>query len=401
MKYDIIIIGAGAAGLMAAHAAVSRGKRVLVLERKTRPGCKLLITGGGKCNVTHTGDMRSFVEHTVTNGRFLYNVLHAFSNDDLIAFFGRYGVVLAADEDGRYLPADGDAKDIIDALLSATGGAAYGYNARVERIEKIGDGFMVHTDKAYECASVIIACGGASYPATGSSGDGYEFAASFGHDIVKPRAALAGIRTAESWPYSCAGVSLSNAGVTLFDGAKRMYRERGDIVFTHDGVSGIPAMNTSSSVHRCRTPVLSIDVFPDESPAALEERLMYLCAEQPKRTIVNMLDILLPKMLARVCVLLCDIDGTKRAGELSADERRRAVVLLKQMRLTVSGLMPIERATVTGGGVAVAMIDAHTMMSKKIPGLFFAGEVIDVDALCGGYNLQIAFSTGYCAGMNA
>lgn len=398
---DTVIIGGGPSGLLAGIAAGRSGVRVLLLERNESPGRKLLLTGGGRCNVTHWGPTEDLVANLSGNGRFLYPALAAFSNAGLLRLLSEAGVESAVEADGRVFPRSNRARDVLGALLSLLGKAEAEIrtNSRVISLEPTPGSFRLRTDGGgtIEAAKVIIATGGVSYPATGSVGDGLAWAKRLGHRIIPPLPALVGLLTEEEWSRGIPGVSLRGAAVRL-SGVKRP--EEGDVLFTHFGVSGPAVLNLSryavaALAAGAEKPVLSITTDPAASLAQWESRVEQAALANPHRNLAGLLAAWWPKALA---VAVLGDDAGREGAHLPRELRRKAAGLLHRLELTVTGSRPIAEALVTQGGVDTREVDPRTLQSRIVPGLYFAGEVLDVDGRTGGYNLQAAFSSGYLAG---
>lgn len=405
----VIVIGGGAAGMMAAGRAAQCGAKVTLLERGTALARKLRISGKGRCNITNTADLPEFIEAFAPNGKFLYGAFSRFFRDELLELLAEQGVATKIERGGRVFPVSDRAGDVADALerwLTASG-ARVRLNSRVKSLE-IADGCIVGV-KLYagqmEADAVIIATGGASYPKTGSSGDGYAFASAAGHTIVPPRPALSALVTREAWVKEAQGLALKNVEATLLLQAEGQARPRkiaaefGEMLFTHFGVSGPIILTLSRGVaDLLQQGSLSISI--DLKPALTSEQLHARLIRDFKQTkyLQNYLRELLPASLIEPFEKLAGLEGDKPVHSVTAAERNRIVELLKDMRVTVKSMAPLGEAIVTAGGVAINEIDPRTMMSKLVGGLFFAGEAIDIDARTGGFNLQAAFSTGYIAG---
>jgi predicted Rossmann fold flavoprotein len=411
MKTDVCVIGAGPAGLTSAIFAAQAGAQVVVIEKNATAGEKLLLTGGGRCNITHTGTVDDFVRVYGKRGRFLRHCLHEFSPDATRDFFGQIRIATKVDEDGCVFPVSESASDVQYALLNQCrkSGVQFVFGRGVEGIKKHGAEFVISAGKEVLTAhKVIIATGGASYPATGSTGDGYKLAKSLGHTIIEPRPALVPLITSEKWCAELSGISRDNVTISTmidkkpFDSAQgRKISVSGPMIFTYDGISGPAVLNLSrllADYLPAKKPIeVAIDLVPAMNEAKLEEYLMGQLSQYSKKIIANVLFELVPKKLGG---LICDLAGVAEtnASQLKKEQRRKVIQLLKKLPLSIEATAPIEEATITRGGVSTTEIDPKTMQSKICPGLFFAGEVIDADGPCGGYNLQIAWSTGALAG---
>ena len=396
----IIVVGAGAAGLMAAGQAAEAGASVLLLEKMSRPALKLRITGQGRCNLTNTDPLEEFLSHF--NGPFLRQALTRFFAPDLVAFFKALGVRTVTERGGRVFPASGDAQEIVDALLAWTQahGVELQTNAPVERL--IG---VESRGRAYRGDAVILATGGASYPATGSTGDGYRLAAAVGHTIMLVRPALVPLETTGNAASRLQGLSLRNVRVRLLVDDRVQAEQFGEMLFTHFGVSG-PVILTLSrqAVDALRAGgrvALSIDLKPVLDEDTLDARLLRDLDSQGKRQFQTLLKGLLPRSLIPVCAEQVRIPLDRPAHQITAAERGRLRAWLKDFRFEVTGHRSFREAIVTAGGVDTREVDPRTMASRRVAGLYFAGEVLDIDADTGGYNLQAAFSTGWVAGRSA
>ncbi len=403
MHYDVAVIGGGAAGMMAAHIAGGRGRSVCLVEKNPYLGKKILITGKGRCNVTNAAPVEDFIANTAVNPSFLYSAFYSFTNDNLMEMLQGAGLKLKTERGGRVFPVSDKASDVRDTLRSlAVASGAQVLHGTVTRLAKDADCFNLSLEGGTRITadSVIIATGGVSYPGTGSTGDGYTFARAFGHSIAEPKASLVPLVTKEKYVRDIMGLSLKNIAISLKRGGKEVYSDFGEMLFTHFGVSGPVVLSASSHMREKGGYTLSIDLKPALDFKTLDSRILRDFEENKNRDFINSLDALLPKKLIPVIVELSGIDGRRKVNSITKDQRRGLVNLLKGLTLTIAGKRSVEEAIITSGGVNVKEIDSSTMESKLVPGLFFAGEVIDVDAYTGGFNLQIAFSTGYLAGMN-
>lgn len=407
MKYDVIVIGAGAAGCMAAGTAAANGKNVLLIERNDKIGRKVMITGKGRCNVTNACSLlNELIENIPVNGRFLYGALSRFMPFDTMDFFEELGVALKIERGNRVFPESNKAVDIVDALNK------FIKNSGVKRIKgrivilNNENGEIISAEdengNTYEADNFIIATGGKSYPLTGSTGDGYELAKQCGHTITELKPALVPLETSETWTGSLQGLALKNISVTVFDNDsyKEVFSDFGEMLFTHFGVSGPVILSASSHMKNLRSGKYSIeiDLKPALSEEKLDARILRDFSENTNKSIANALVKLLPHKLIPVIVKLSGIPTDLRVNQITKDMRRELVYLLKHFTVTIEGFRPIEEAIVTSGGVSVKEINPKNMKSTICNNLYFAGEVIDVDAYTGGFNLQIAFSTGVLAG---
>jgi predicted Rossmann fold flavoprotein len=413
----VIVVGAGAAGLMAAGQAAEMGAETLLLEKMDRPGRKLRIAGKGRCNLTNVAPVSDFIAHFGPNGRFLRQSFHQFFNTDLVAFFEELGVRTVTERGGRVFPTSGQAQDVVDALVRWVGdqGVTLRTRSPVERLAVEGrrvTGMQVSRNQVspqkpgfYRADAVIVATGGASYPATGSTGDGYRLAQAVGHTIVPIRPALVPLETAGDVAPRLQGLSLRNVTISVWVDEKKQAEAFGEMLFTHFGLSGPIILSLSGQVVDALRPgqrvTLSIDLKPALDEGKLDARLLRDLDAHGKQQFRTMLKGLLPSKLIPVCINLTGIPPDKVAHQITSEERRRLRTWLKEFRLEVTGYRPFTEAIITAGGVDVREVDPRTLASRLVEGLYFAGEVLDVDADTGGYNLQAAFSTGWVAGRSA
>ncbi|OPJ56387.1 ferredoxin--NADP reductase [Alkalithermobacter paradoxus] len=407
MNKKVVVIGGGAAGMMAAGVAGSRGIDVTLIEKNPMLGKKMLITGKGRCNITNDIDMEGFIKNTPVNGKFLYSAFYAFTNTDIIELLNEFGVKTKVERGGRVFPVSDKSKDVVDALEKYI----KRNNVKVIKgevskvVSKDGEvSCVVLSDgQTIKCDSVIIATGGASYPATGSTGDGYKFAKENGHTIVPLKPSLVPLETMEDWVKDLQGLSLRNVSIKVLNGKnKKVYDDFGEMIFTHFGVSGPIILSASSYMKRLENEnyKLVIDLKPALSDEELDKRIQNDFSKYINKIYSNSLNDLLPKKLIPVIINLSQIPHDKVVNEITRKERLELVHLLKNLTLHIKRYRPLKDAIITSGGVKVSEINPSTMESKLVKGLYFAGEVIDVDAYTGGFNLQIAFSTGYLAGLN-
>lgn len=410
MSKKVIVIGAGAAGTMAAGTAAENGADVLLLERNEKIARKVLITGKGRCNVTNNvSDIQSFIQNIPGNGRFLYGAFSAFDNCDVMSFFENYGVPLKVERGDRVFPVSDKAMDIVDALNRYI--SDMGVKRKTERVTELlienGTVCGVKTEQGntYNAESVIIATGGLSYPRTGSSGDGYKLAKSAGHTVTELRPSLSALVCREGMCSECMGLSLKNVAIKVFDTKKKkeIYDDFGEMLFTHFGVSG--PMILSASAHMRDMEKARYEIYIDLKPALshekLDARILRDFAENNNKSISNILALLLPKSMITPILRAAQIKPSEKANQITKEMRKNLVDAVKAVKLTVMDFNDIAEAIVTSGGVKVSEINPKTMESKLCSGLYFAGEVIDCDGYTGGFNLQIAFSTGHLAGVNA
>ncbi|MBN1583714.1 MAG: NAD(P)/FAD-dependent oxidoreductase [Anaerolineae bacterium] len=407
-RHRIIVVGGGSAGLMAAGQAAAQGVETLLLEKMQRPARKLRITGKGRCNLTNVAPLTEFMVRFGRNGRFLRQAFTQFFTDDLIHFFQELGIQTVVERGGRVFPASNQAQDVVDTLVRWTQdqGVTIHTGETVNQL-LVQDGCIAGAkvrakDTIYEGDAVIVATGGASYPATGSTGDGYRLAKAAGHTIVPVRPALVPLETAGDVASRLQGLGLKNVKVSIWVNGTQQTEAFGEMMFTHLGVSGPIILTLSKLVvdalDEKKRVSLSIDLKPALDENKLDARLLYDLDKFGKRHYQNLLKELLPVKLIPICIELTGIPAHKAGHQITAQERKQLRTWLKDFRLEVSGYRPFNEAIVTAGGVSTQEIDPHTMASRLVPGLYFAGELIDVDADTGGYNLQAAFSTGWVAG---
>ncbi len=408
MEADVCIIGAGPAGLMAAIFSAIGGAKTVIFEANTTAGRKLLLTGGGRCNITHDCSIGDFVRAFGPKYRFVQHCLYEFGPMDLRKFFASNGLATKVQKDGCVFPITEHSSNVRDVLVAEAKrkGVVFIYGSRIEKIDKSGAKFTISSNKeTFVSKKVIIATGGLSYPQTGSTGDGYRFAQRFGHKIIEPKPALVPLAIKENWPRKLAGTALPAVKITAKTDSKKI-ASTGNMLFTQDGIGGPAVLDLSRlitdylSADKKPIPV-SIDTMANTNEAELERRILKLCEENPKKSVKGILAIIFPQRFALVFCEEFGFAGDKIARQLEKSERKRLIKLLKALPLTIKAARPIEEATITHGGVCTDEIDAKTMESRICPGLYFAGEVIDVDGPCGGFNLQFAFSSGCLAGISA
>lgn len=397
----ILVIGAGPAGLMAAGTLAERGFDVTLADKNEKTGKKLYITGKGRCNVTNECDGKEFLASVVSNPKFLMSAINAFDSYDTVDFLQKNGLNTVTERGNRVFPASQKSSDVIKTFTDycRKNGVKILLSAKVVGVKSEGEDFVVSfSDKTERFQKVIVATGGLSYPSTGSTGDGYEIAKSFGHKIVKPVQALVPIELNEPWVQKLSGLSLKNVRCTVTAGEKEIASDFGEMLFTHKGVSGPIILSLSSKINRLSPNGLKlvIDLKPALSDEVLDARLQRDFAELNLKQFKNSLDGLLPKSLVPVIVGLSKIDPEQKVGQITREQRKNLVHLLKNLTFSVKKLAGFEEAIVTAGGVDVKEINPKTMESKLQKGLYFVGEVLDVDALTGGFNIQIALSTAYC-----
>ena len=406
----VVVIGGGAAGLMAAVIAGREGAKVTLLEKMNYVGKKMGITGKGRCNITNACDMSEFIKNTPGNGKFLYGAYERFTNEDLLQLLHDAGLETKVERGGRVFPASDSALDVRNIFMKLM--KHYGVDVHLEEPVKkllVDDGVVtgVVTDKeTYHADAVVIATGGKSYPATGSTGDGYILAAQVGHKITDIRPSLVPIVTEESWVKDLMGLSLRNVELSVVAKNKVQAKMFGEMMFTHFGITGPIVLSLSHTVGKLMrkknigTIGLDINLKPALSPETLDKRLQKDFDLYSKKQLINGMKDLLPSRLIPLIIELAGIDPQKPINQISKEERQQIGYMLQHMPLTVKGLRPVEEAIVTAGGISLKEFNPKTMESKLVKGLYGAGEVLDIDAFTGGYNLQAAFSTGYVAAMH-
>lgn len=409
MYYDVVVIGGGPAGMIAAGIAGSRGKRVLLVDKNEKLGKKLYITGKGRCNVTNSAEKEEFLTHITRNPKFLYSSFNNFFNNDLIDFLEGLGVKTKVERGGRVFPESDKSSDIIKALekFLYSNNVDIKLNSKVESIVSKGseiEGVKFEAGEKVDCSSVVISTGGLSYPLTGSTGDGYRFAESLGHKVTDLRPSLVPLLVKEDFIRDIQGLSLKNVAVKVLCCDKLLFEEVGEMLFTHYGLSGPLILSASFYISerliKNQKIIIQIDLKPGLTYDELDRRLIRDFDMKINKQFKNSLDDLLPKKIIPVIIKLSGIPEDKPVNQISKDERKALIDLLKNLSFEITGTRPISEAIITSGGVNIKEINPKTMESKLVKGLFFAGEILDVDAFTGGYNLQIAFSTGYTAGLN-
>jgi len=398
-----VVIGAGPAGMIAAGHLAKSIKKVILLDKNKFPGKKLKITGKGRCNITNSADIEDFIKNVPTNPRFLYSAFYSFTNDDIVALLNKYGVKTKVERGGRIFPESDSARDVCDALKKYALKSNVEYKCTEATKILVEDGRVCGVgcrDGDIECDAVVLATGGASYPLTGSDGGGYNLAKKVGHTIIPPKPSLIPIVTKEKWVSELMGLSLKNIEITVKNSKdKKIYADFGEMLFTHFGVSGPVILSASAHIRDLEKEnyKIYIDLKPALSFEKLEKRILRDFEEFKNKHLINALDELLPKALIPVIIRLSGIPPHKEVNSVTKEERQSLIKNIKGLELCVSGFRPIDEAIITSGGIKVSEINPSTMESKLVEGLYFAGEVIDVDAYTGGFNLQIAYSTGYLA----
>ena len=416
----VIVIGGGPAGMLAAISAAKNGHKVIILEKMNSLGRKLLITGKGRCNITSSLPMEEFIKNTPGNGNFLYSAFKTFTNENIIELLKNNGLEVKEERGNRIFPVTDKSLDVLNALVKELKklNVEIKTNSKVNKIlveENKVQGVILENNQKIEAEKVILATGGKSYPATGSTGDGYKIAENIGHTITTIKPSLVPLEVKNKDLKLCKkmqGLSLKNVEIKLIDKSKNkiVYEDFGEMIFTHFGVSGPTILSASAHLLRYKNVeellkqekiVLSIDLKPALTEEKLNLRLLRDFEPNKNKKFRNSLDELLPKKMIEVMIEASDIDEEKQVNSITKKERESLVKLLKNFEITISDLRPIEDAIITSGGINIKEINPKTMESKLVEGLFFAGEIIDVDSYTGGFNLQIAYSTGYVAGQDA
>jgi len=408
--YDVIIVGAGAAGLIAAGRAAELGGKVLLLEKMERAGRKLLITGKGRCNITNVAPLSDFFQHIYPEGKFLKNAFTAFFSQDIIDLLQKNGLQTVTERGGRVFPVTNKSADVVNALMKwvTRNNVTVEYGQRVQRLlirDGVCNGLVVgmkNQSREILGKRVILCTGGKSYPATGSEGDGYRFAAAAGHTLETPKPALVPLETGGNKAQRLQGLSLKNVRAAVWVNGKKIKEEFGEMLFTHFGLTGPIILTLSRFVVEELMKNNKVEVAVDLKPALdevkLDNRLIRDLDENGKRKVDNFFRMWMPASLIPLFLDELGIDGNKEAHQLTGKERRKIMLLMKDLRFTVTGYRPFREAIITAGGVITGEIDSKTMESRLVKNLYFAGEVMDLDADTGGFNLQIAFSTGWLAG---
>ena len=402
----VIVVGAGAAGMMAAYFAAKNKNKVTLIEKNEKTGKKIYITGKGRCNITNACDVEDLFANVMSNKKFLYSAFYGFTNSDVIDFFENHGIKTKIERGNRVFPVSDHSSDVISALERALKEQNVDIllNTCVEKIECEDSqvtGVVLCGGRKIEADAVIVATGGMSYQATGSTGDGYRFAEESGHKVTECTPSLVPFNAQEEWVAKLQGLSLKNVLVTIYDGRKKLYEDFGEMLFTHFGVSGPLILSASAAIKQntIKKPLqMFIDLKPALSYEALDKRILREFDDAKNKQFKNSINKLLPSKMIPVIIGLSGIDTDKKVNEISKGEREGLVNLLKKLPVTLNGTRQWNEAIVTKGGISTKDINPSTMESKIIKNLYFAGEVLDLDALTGGYNLQIAWSTGALAG---
>lgn len=406
---NVIVVGGGAAGMMAAVFAARNGQNVQLLEKNEKLGKKLFITGKGRCNITNAADIEDLFTAVTSNPKFLYSGFYSFTNQQVIDFFEELGVKTKVERGERVFPVSDHSSDVIAAFSRELKslGVSVSLHTEVKELlckqDKVCE-VLLTNGKKMKADAVIVATGGISYPSTGSTGDGYRFARETGHRVTELLPSLVPMEVRQWYAKELQGLSLRNIEIRITDGKKKLYEEFGEMLFTHYGVTGPVILSASSVVGktlRKKELTLHIDLKPALSEEQLDKRILREFDANHNKQYKNSIDSLFPAKLKPVMIELSEIEPEKKVNEITKEERQRLVHLIKDFTMTLTGLRGYNEAIITKGGVSVKEIDPGTMESKIIKGLYFAGEVLDLDAVTGGYNLQIAWSTGYLAGINA
>ncbi len=402
--WDVVVIGAGAAGLLAAIRAAERGRRTLLLEKNRQAGVKILMSGGTRCNITHATDNRGIVEAFGPPGRFLHSALAALSVQETIELIEAEGVPTKVEESGKVFPVSNKAADVLTALLRRLrrSGATLALEESVRDLRRNDGSFALTTTHRMVTASrAILTSGGQSYPGSGTTGDGYGFASRLGHAIVSPRAALVPVTVAAPWVADLRGVTIPDVSVRIWDDNACLARRRGSLLFAHFGLSGPVVLDVSGVISRHLRPeslALEIDFLPQLKEPTLDEFLRSEAIASGKKQLAGILAGHLPRRLCEMLLTLVGMPADRKAAGLRKIDRGKLVAAAKRLRLAITGTLGFKKAEVTAGGVALDEIDSSTLQSKQVPRLFIAGEILDLDGPIGGYNFQAAFSTGWLAG---
>jgi len=402
---DAIVIGAGAAGLMAAIHAAERGRRVILLEKGRKPGVKILMSGGTRCNITHNCDSRGIIAAFGPNGKFLHSALATFTPRDAVAFFEAEGVATKIEDTGKIFPVSDRALDVLNALLRRLERAGMKPTLGEPAIEVAplpDGGFRVVTQqRSITCERLLITTGGLSFPGCGTTGDGYGFAKLFGHTITQTRPALVPLTVSAEWVTELRGVTLPDVGLRVLEEKKPLTARRGSLLFAHFGLTGPAPLDVSRAVSGHATPgklTLEVDLLPGEAEAAFDQFVATETNAHGKQLLAVVLSEKLPRRICDTAIVRAGLPVDRRAAALSKADRHLLVAAVKKLRVPLRGTLGYEKAEVTAGGVNLDEVDSRTMQSKRHPGLYFAGEVLDLDGWIGGYNFQSAWSTGWLAG---
>lgn len=402
----VIVIGGGPAGMVAAIAAAGKHHQVTLLEKNEKLGKKLFITGKGRCNITNAGDMDNLFDNVMSNRKFLYSAFYGYDNMQVISFFNEHGLKTKVERGNRVFPESDHSSDVIACLSRVLRQAHVGIELNTEADAVLTEderaiGVRLKNGKIYPADAVIVATGGVSYPSTGSTGDGYRFAEQTGHKLVKATPSLVPFEIQEEWVKQLQGLSLKNVAIEICCGKKKVYEDFGEMLFTHFGVSGPLILSASATIKPAlfeKELTLYLDLKPALDMEQLDKRILREFQDAMNKSFKNSVHRLFPAKMIPVMIALSGIDPDKKVNEISKEERLSFVQLIKHIPMTVTGLRDFKEAIITKGGVSVKDINPSTMESKHCKGLYFCGEVLDLDAMTGGYNLQIAWSTGHLAG---
>ena len=407
-KFDVAVIGGGPAGMIAAGRAAELGAKVVLIEKNSALGKKLLLTGNGRCNITQIDhDAKGFVEKLGKNGKFLFSAFSVFGPNEVVEFFEKRNLLTKVEKNGRVFPVTDDAIDVLSTLTKylKDGGVEIITDAQVVGFEFVDNrisGVRLQ-DQIIQADKFILATGGKAYPATGSTGDGYVWAKELEHTIIPPMPALAPVRISENWAHDLQGLSLEDAHISLWQNEKKQASFQGELLFTHFGLSGPLVINASKAISALLqkgSVTIELELFPELTTFELDKKLVLAFEKNNKKDIKNYFREILSRKMLDLILKLAEIDPDKKLNFLTKKERHKIVTLLKSLKFTVSDVMGFEQAMITSGGVAIKEVDSKTMRSKIIENLYFAGEILDLDGPTGGYNLQICWSTGYLAGEN-
>ena len=406
-NWDVIVVGAGAAGLLAGISAGKSGAKTLVLEKNRKPGVKILMSGGTRCNITHNTDNRGIVKAFGNNGKFLHSPLAAFSVDETIRFFNQAGVATKIEPTGKIFPVSNKALDVLNALLNQlkNDNATLMLETPVLDIDPNEDGFLLKTNlQTFQAKKIILTTGGLSFPGCGTTGDGYKFAMKFGHTIKETQPALAPLKTDARWVHELSGVTIPDVGVTACLNEKPMMQDRGSFLFTHFGLSGPVILNVSkalNSLSNFKDSSLKLDFLPSVKETDLEAKLQSFASTDGKKLLSVALGELLPRRLLEGLLSQIGFSPERKCAGISKDERKAIVVSIKSKSVNITGTLGYAKAEVTTGGVSLDEVNSKTMESKLKKGLYLAGEILDLDGPIGGFNFQAAWSTGFLAGSQA
>ena len=405
---NVVVVGGGAAGMMAAYGAAVCGHNVTLFEKNEKLGKKIYITGKGRCNLTNSSDMEVLFKNVKSNPKFLYSAFYTFDNNSVISFFEDNGMPVKIERGNRVFPVSDRSSDVISTLQKVLkkNGVKIVLNTGVKDIlveDNLAKGIITDSNDKIMADSVIVATGGLSYPSTGSTGDGFKFAKKYNHTVTECTPALVPFEIKEDWVKKLQGLALKNVKVKIFDGKKIVFEDFGEMLFTHFGISGPIILSATGSMNPKdieKKPILEIDLKPALDDEQLDKRILRDFEENKNKQFKNSINHLLPQKMIPVIIELSGIDPDKKVNEISKEERKSLVNLLKHLQMQIDGVRGWNEAIITKGGIKVKEINPSTMESKIVNNLYFCGEVLDLDALTGGYNLQIAWSTGYLAGIS-